>query len=84
MTDDPQEQDKKTGGNLLAEGLPVGLPLGIAVGAALGIALENIALGVAMGVGIGMSFSVAIGSARIAQENKKSENPDDEASGNGD
>jgi len=83
MTGDKLEQDKNDSGNILAKGLPIGLPIGIAIGVSLGVALESLHIGIAMGVGLGLAFSVALGSARLAEEKKKSRKADDASSGAG-
>jgi len=83
MSDDKLEQDKKDGANMLALGLPLGLPVGIALGVSLGVALDSLPIGIAMGIGLGMALSVAFGSARLAEEKKKSTNADDASSSEG-
>lgn len=83
MTGEKLEQDKTDSANILAKGLPLGMPVGIALGVSLGVALESIPVGIAMGVGLGMALSVAFGSARLAEEKKKSRKADDASSGEG-
>jgi len=81
MTDEKREQDKKESVSILALGLPMGLPVGIALGVSLGLALDSLPIGIAMGISLGMGLSVAFGSARLAEENKKSKNADEASSG---
>lgn len=83
MTNNRLEQDKKDGAIMLAKGLPLGLPIGLALGVSLGLALESLLVGIAMGVGLGMIFTVALGSARLAEEKKQSGNTDDTSSSEG-
>lgn len=76
--------EKDSHSHAMMRGLPFGLAVGMAIGLPLGIAQDNIGLGIGIGLPIGVALAVAFGNGLLAKDKKNSENPDDDASGNGD